>query len=57
MDEWKYPDIKVVCSACKGWFNENDVEFLQIEEDMQGRDTLTFMCPVCKKPAKSLRLG
>jgi hypothetical protein len=61
MDEWdnlQYErKVKVVCSVCKGWFNEEDVEFIQIEENMQGQDLLTFMCPVCNKPAKSLRLG
>lgn len=58
MDEEYYErKVKVVCSTCKGWFNEEDVEFIRIEEDMQGQDVLTFLCPTCNKPTKSLRLG
>lgn len=36
---------------------ESQVEFLGIEEDIQGRDILSFVCPVCQEPHKSLRLG
>jgi hypothetical protein len=49
--------IYVRCSNCKENFDENKVEFLNIEEDMQGRDILTFGCPKCKETQKSLRRG
>lgn len=36
---------------------EKDVEFVDIEEDFEGRDVLTFVCPVCGETHKSLRFG
>jgi len=49
--------ITLLCPEC-GIRNEEDiVEFLNIEEDMQGRDVLTFKCHYCGKPVKSLRYG
>lgn len=36
---------------------EKEVKFENIEEDIQGRDVLTFTCPFCKKIHKSLRVG
>ena len=54
----KYPKkrIQVRCSKC-GWIDENDTEFVNIEEDMQGADILTFICPKCKNEQKSRRYG
>jgi len=51
------PKVKVICPTCKTLFNEDAVEFVNIEEDIQGRDLLTFVCPVCKESKKSYRLG
>lgn len=48
--------IKVMCSKC-GWINEKDVEFVNIEEDFQGADILTFICPMCGQKRKSHRVG
>jgi hypothetical protein len=47
------PKAKVLCSSC-GWIEENKTEFLNIEEDMQGRDVITFRCPGCEQIHKSL---
>lgn len=49
--------ITVLCSKCKERHDEQDVEFLNIEEDLWGRDVLTFKCPSCKATSKSLRFG
>jgi len=35
---------------------EEDVECTNIEEDMEGRDIVTFQCPNCEKEQKSVRL-
>lgn len=49
--------IKVYCIFCKAYFDEKKVEFLNIEEDIQGRDVLTFRCPGCGRTSKSCRYG
>ena len=47
-----------VMLTCNGeWCPEEDVQFENIEEDMQGRDILTFTCPECGEQHKSLRVG
>jgi hypothetical protein len=33
------------------------VKFINIEEDIQGADILTFECPHCKTQQKSKRFG
>ena len=50
------PKIYVVCPQC-GYVAEEEVEFINIEEDITGRDKLTFICPECKQKRKSYRLG
>ena len=52
--EYQKP-IKVKCSKC-GWLNERDVEYINIEEDIQGADVLTFKC-LCGMIRKSRRFG
>ena len=49
--------IQVFCSHCKMWINEEDVKFINIEEDIQGADILTFVCPDCGQTSKSRRYG
>ena len=49
--------IMVRCPDCKHEYDEDYVDFINIEEDMEGRDILTFHCPLCDKPVKSLRRG
>jgi hypothetical protein len=47
-----------VLLSCNGQrVNEQDVEFLGIAEDIQGRDVLTFTCPICCEIHRSLRFG
>jgi len=48
--------IKVYCAACREWYFEKDVKVLDIEEDIQGRDHLKFICPKEHK-AQSPRIG
>ncbi len=48
--------ILVRCSKC-GDVDEKKVKVLNIEEDFQGRDVLTFECPKCGETRKSLRFG
>ena len=44
----------VKCLDCKGEFESDKVEFINIEEDFHGRDCLTFVCPKCKNNKSSL---
>lgn len=45
----------IVKLPCSGDFESVDnVEFLNIEEDFQGRDVMTFGCPMCGNHHKSL---
>lgn len=37
--------------------DETDVELVDISEDMQGRDVVTFKCPHCAEYHKSHRMG
>tara|TARA_Y100000310_G_C20626084_1_gene785969 strand:+ start:130 stop:492 length:363 start_codon:yes stop_codon:yes gene_type:complete len=50
------PKIEVNCSKC-GKIDEADTEFVNIEEDFQGADVLTFICPDCHTEQKSRRFG
>ena len=49
--------IQVFCGDCQTYFDEEKVEFVDIEEDIQGHDVMTFKCPICKKEKRSKRLG
>ena len=49
--------IQVTCTACKKTHDEADVEFVGIEEDIQGRDLLEFVCPDCGETVKAYRRG
>jgi predicted RNA-binding Zn-ribbon protein involved in translation (DUF1610 family) len=49
--------IQVWCTTCKDYFDEKKVEFINIEEDLQGLDVLTFRCPECGEVHKSFRRG
>ena len=45
----------VVRLICSGDFESVDnVHFLNIEEDIQGRDVMTFKCPMCDETHRSL---
>ena len=49
--------IRVYCKDCQKWMPENDVTFVNIEEDDRGMDVLTFDCPECKQTQRSHRIG
>ncbi len=49
--------VTVVCPKCGQRFDEANVRFVNIEEDIFGRDVITFICPNCKDMVKSNRYG
>jgi predicted RNA-binding Zn-ribbon protein involved in translation (DUF1610 family) len=49
--------ITVHCQKCPAFIDEKYVEFINIEEDFQGFDVLTFRCPKCGTQQKSKRFG
>jgi RNase P subunit RPR2 len=49
--------IRVYCKGCQDWINEDDTEFVDISEGMQGEDRLTFICNECKMESTSNRVG
>jgi len=49
--------IYVRCKKCDEWIDEDKTKFVNIEEDFQGRDILTFKCHQCETVQKSIRLG
>ena len=44
----------VVCTECSEEHDTETVKFLNIEEDIQGRDIMYFECPVTNLEARSL---
>ena len=48
-------EIQVYCKDCHDWYLEKEVKFINIEEDIQGADVLTFECPGCECEQKSRR--
>jgi len=47
----------VICPECSEEHLTTEVEFLNVEEDIQGRDVMFFVCPITKTPTKSLVYG
>ena len=47
-------NMTVRCMACGEWHYTDEVEFLNVEEDMQGRDNMTFVCPETGEKCTSL---
>jgi hypothetical protein len=47
----------VVCKACGNEHETRDVEFLNVEEDIQGRDVIEFKCPETGTVQKSYVLS
>ena len=43
----------VYCKACDEQHNTKSVEFVNIEEDIQGRDVASFNCPASNTIQKS----
>ena len=44
----------VVCTECSEEHSTESIKFLNVEEDIQGRDIMHFECPVTNLEAKSL---
>jgi predicted RNA-binding Zn-ribbon protein involved in translation (DUF1610 family) len=53
----KQQKVRVRCGPCNEWIDEQETEFINIEEDIQGADMLTFKCPICGNVSKSRRYG
>lgn len=49
--------IYVVLACNSERVDEEEIEFENIEEDFQGADVLTFICPRCGESHKSRRYG
>lgn len=49
--------LKVHCSKCHKFVDEDLVQFINIEEDIQGFDIETFICPYCRTEQKSKIFG
>lgn len=47
----------VKCRECCGEHNAEKVEFVNVEEDIQGRDIMHFVCPDTGTTTSSLVIG
>lgn len=47
----------VLCPACDTEHDVDEVTVLNVEEDIQGRDVLTFECPLSNTNQSSLVYG
>lgn len=58
-DAWEEyePPVVVVLSCTQDRVPETTVTAENIEEDILGRDILTFRCPKCGESHRSFRLG
>jgi len=57
-NKYKYEKvINVHCATCHRFVDEKLTTFINIEEDFQGADKLTFICPYCRKQQTSRRFG
>lgn len=51
------PQVVVILTCNKERVPVEFVEFLDVNEDVSGRDIMTFVCPVCGSNHQSLILG
>lgn len=49
--------LYVNCSKCGNKHFQGEIETLNIEEDIQGYDVITFVCPETKEETKSYVLA
>jgi hypothetical protein len=47
-------EMYVQCKECGEQHQSEEVESIDIREDFEGRDVITFICPVTGKPTESL---
>lgn len=45
--------MKVYCQYCQEYHSTDEVEFVNIEEDIYGRDVMTFICPETQETTSS----
>ena len=43
----------VKCSECGEEHDTQEVEFINVEEDIQGRDVFYFVCPITQRETSS----
>lgn len=48
-------ELEVILECNQEYCPEDEVTFVNIEEDFEGRDVLTFRCPVCGEIHQSHR--
>jgi len=53
----RFREIEVYLECTDDYIPECEVEFLNIEEDFEGREVLTFKCPECGQIHKSPRFN
>ncbi len=46
-------EYKVYCKQCHEWHMVEEVEFVDVEEDEQGRDRMIFVCKATQKEQSS----
>lgn len=46
-------DMEIFCKNCGRLDHTDNIRSENIEEDMMGRDVITFTCPKCKTAQKS----
>jgi len=47
------PELRVTCPSCGDDYKNDRVKTSNIEEDISGRDVVTFYCPFCEKEVQS----
>ena len=45
--------LTVYCPKCDELIDKHSIKFIDIEEDIQGRDLVTFICKFCDEQSKS----
>ena len=50
-------EVEVMLECTGDYIPEDEVEFLNVEEDFEGHDVLTFKCPKCGKKHQSMRFA
>ena len=45
--------FQVWCKHCQEFHDVGEVEFLDVEEDITGRDVMSFHCPIADQDSKS----
>lgn len=53
-DEDMNEQFIVICSECSEEHLTTEVEFLNVEENMQGRDVMYYVCPVTNTETSSM---